>query len=220
LADVEIYEKDDPRDEQLFNSLRVKMAGDGHFRNKIQNLVTATENNRDKNPLNYYMNLSEEINSRGAKGNRFEGNLMPLKDFSTYLYMKSGKSTYEALYENSVIPSSSLCKKEIVRASKMEIGKIYIEEFFASLQGYEIECKKVIISEDATRVDSRIEYDSESNELFGLLPEYDLETGLPKVNFFNVTSPSATLKFLKKYKKAPYLQLIVAKPQILGKLFQ
>jgi hypothetical protein len=180
--------------------------------------LTGTQNSHEKNPLNYYTSLSEEINSRGAKTNKFEGNLMPLKEFCTYLYMKGGNSTYEALYQNSVIPSSSSCKKEIVRESKMQIGKIYVEEFFQRLQKYEIECKKVIISEDATRLDSRVEYDNETNELFGLLPDYERETGLPKVKFFNVTTPSATYKFLKNFKKAPYLQLIVAKPQVLGKI--
>jgi hypothetical protein len=186
------------------------------LRNEIVRLLSGgDEIRKKKNPFNYFMNLSESVNSRGAKTNRFENFLLPFKNFCTYLYLK-GSSNYEAIYLNSVIPSISTCKSEITSNARMTIGKIYIEDFLNDLKVHNIECNKVIISEDATRIDSRIEYDSATNEIFGLLPEIDDQTGLPKVNFFNVTTPSKTLTFLKKITYAPYLQIIVAKPQFLG----
>lgn len=161
------------------------------------------------------MTLSEAVNSRSKTTNNYRGALQPLKDFCAYVYMK-GQSIYEALYLNSTIPSKNTIKTEIVNEQKMRIGKIYIEPLFEYLREQNINCEKFIIQEDATRLLSRIDYDIETNELMGLLPEYNLLNGLPKFNFFAVTTPSKTLHFLKNFKKAPYLQLIVCKPQVLG----
>jgi len=74
----------------------------------------------------------------------------------------------------------------------------------------------VIISEDATRITNRIEFDPKTNELVGLLAPINPNTGMPTENFFKATKPSKILEFVSNYKHAPYLQTIVAKPMKLG----
>lgn len=80
----------------------------------------------------------------------------------------------------------------------------------------EINCDEVIISEDATRLSNRVEYDPTSDQLFGLQPDHDDTSGLPMLNFFKVTTPSKFVEFLKKFKTAPYLQVVNAKPMTSG----
>lgn len=181
---------------------------------EIDNLVKRFQNNwKTDNPLIDYLNGASLTNRRGYSGNRFDDNT---KRLFTYLYIKGGPACYESIYLNSVLPVAKSCKREITDSKILEVGKFYIEEYVEFLKAHEADCGEVIISEDATRLSDRVEYDPTSNQLFGLQPDHDETTGLPKINFFQVSTPSKLVDFLKKFKSSPYLQVVTAKLMKIG----
>lgn len=151
---------------------------------------------------------------RGHQGNRFDYDLLALKQFSMYLYLKGGFGTYQAISKNAPMPSVSILKNGI-QEDRMEPGKIYARELYFFLKKNNLP-SHVIIAEDATRILDRVELDPQTNELFGLLAETDERTGMPKPNYFKLDKPSKLEIFLKNYKTAPYIQTILAKPYQLG----
>lgn len=198
-------------------SLKILYEGtksDARLQTEIDFLIKKWKNNWiTENPLNDYLHSAASTNKRGNKSNRFDERF---KSFCSYLYMKGGASCYESIYLNSVLPVEKSCKRVILETHKMEIGKVYIDEFVEFMRLHDINCDEVIISEDATRISNRVEYDSDSNQLFGLQPELDMITGLTKQNFFKISTPSNFLSMLTEYRSAPYLQVVTAKPMTIG----
>jgi hypothetical protein len=165
--------------------------------------------------LHKYYHDAELTIQRGSRGNRYEGSLLNLKKFSAYVYLKGG--AYNTLYQNSLMPSENTIKSDIVNRKRLEIGKFYIKEFkqFMTERGFDE--RHVVISEDATGIIKEVRYDSDTDQLFGLLPEFNATIGLPKPNNFKATCPSKVVEFLKNYKLAPYIQIVMGKPLKIGK---
>lgn len=162
-----------------------------------------------------YLHESENTNKKGSTNNNWNSNLLPLKKYATLLYLKG--APYETLYLNSLIPSKATIKREVVEHDRMQPGKIYVESVKKMLHEQNIPLSTpIVISEDATRLKDEISYDPKTNQIFGFLPEYDLSIGLPKPEGFDASSPSKIVESLKKFKMAPYLQIIVAKPLKIG----
>jgi len=149
---------------------------------------------------------------RGDTGNRFADNLL---SFCKYFYIKSGLSCYDTLYKNLPIPSTHILKSNL-QEKRMEHSKIYFNELKLYLEknNYPLD---VIISEDATRITERLEYDPNTNEIYGLLPPNDPDKGMPKENYFLASSPKVVQNFIEEFRFAPYVQVLVAKPTVLGK---
>lgn len=184
------------------------------MRAEVEFLLNLQKRNwKNQNPFNRMLHISELINSRGNPGNSYDGPFLPLKNFCIYLYLKSGASAYNAIYKNSAIPSQSTIKKIISDIPKFEIGKLHLEHILDLLRDKNYKnVDEVSISEDATRLCVNVSYDPSSDQLFGLVPEYNLKIGLPKEKFFKASSPSKIMEYLKNYKKAQFVQVIVAKP--------
>lgn len=198
-------------------NIKEGILNDSKFRIEASKMIERYKKNwRTDYPLNDFLNDSSIVNIKGSNTNRYEGELAHLKKFSVYLFIKGGPSLYESLYLNSSLPSISTCSREILSGEKIQIGKLYLNEFLVYMKSLDVECYDVIVAEDATRLSGVVEYDSSNNQLVGLLPETDFETGLPKLNFFSASTPSITFKYLKACKVAPYLQLITAKPMFPG----
>lgn len=70
----------------------------------------------------------------------------------------------------------------------------------------------MVISEDASRLKAKVIYDIETNSLVGLVGEMDPVTGLPLHEQFVVKLPSEMVKYLEEFKRAKYVELIMAEP--------
>lgn len=160
-----------------------------------------------------YLIESKKYFKRSSEGNKFE---KPLRQFCEYLYLKGGLNAYSSLYLNSPIPSPSALKTDIQR-DRIDPSKIYVKQLKSFLYEFDLPFE-VVISEDATRITSRVEIDPRTNELVGLLAPLNPNTGMPYANFFKADKPSKILDFVTNCDQAPYLQTIVAKSMKLGNL--
>lgn len=75
----------------------------------------------------------------------------------------------------------------------------------------------VAISEDATRIITKVEYDSHSNQLIGFVAPYD-DNGLPKKLMFPARSAREIVHFFNNQNKACNCIVIMAQPIVPGKL--
>jgi len=201
--------------DEFVEEIKEKLKKFPRLRSEIKNLLNNYDNDEKKEMFLKYLYESSLSFIRGSKGNNFEDHLLALKNFCTYLYLKGGYGLYESLYLNAPIPSTATIKKGI-QNDRMEPCRIYAQELDNFLIKNKLP-KHVIIAEDATRVLDRIEFDPQTNELYGLLAPTDETTGMPIANFFKVTKPSMMKHYIENYKIAPYIQVIVAKALELGK---
>ena len=112
-----------------------------------------------------------------------------IKKFSLSLFLTIGPSPYELLHVNmpEAIPSLSTVEREANRRySLLGEGQFIFDKLLAHLEGYNAE-KIVSISEDATRIISRVEYDSSSNKIVGFVLPLD-SNSLPEQTSFYATS--------------------------------
>lgn len=186
------------------------------FRNKLNYFLTSLDKDpKDENTMfAYLMNECVVYFERNSPKNRFNDQL---RKFCEYIYLKGGLNCYTNIYFNSPIPAPSTLKNNL-QADRMETSKLYTEELLFFLKKYDCPLE-VVVSEDATRLSNRIEYDPSTNELYGLLANIDPVSGMPIPNFFKASKPSKVLEYMQDYKAAPYIQAIVAKPFKLGNNF-
>jgi hypothetical protein len=78
---------------------------------------------------------------------------------------------------------------------------------------------EVCLMEDGTKLTEAVEYDATQNVLCGLVSPMDEETGIPKMNFYKAESASKIKESIENGVKAVYVQVVLAKPNVPGKLF-
>lgn len=76
----------------------------------------------------------------------------------------------------------------------------------------------VAVSEDATRIITRVEYDHSTNQLVGLVSPLD-ENGMPKKLFFPAKSASLIVNYLSNNSKANCVIVVMAQSLSKGKIF-
>lgn len=144
-----------------------------------------------------------------TKRNSFENNL---KKFALYIYYTGGKLLYETLYANlsDILPSLST----LYRFSLS--NKISVEEGELNLKGLKLFLEErnlpmvVWISEDATRITGKIEYNSRTNNLQGFVSP--LENGFPQKGKFTVRSCNDMDTYFKEGVRGDYAYVIMAQP--------
>lgn len=147
--------------------------------------------------------------SSSKNANRYNESL---KKFCVFLYFVGGRLLYETLQTNltNAIPSISSLNRFI--SSKKE--NVVEGEFrFLQLKEFLIERNLplcVWVSEDATRLVGKIEYDQISNKIVGFVLPFD--NGVANINAFLATSASAIGKYFQNNEKANYAYVIMAKP--------
>lgn len=147
--------------------------------------------------------------STSQNANRYDETL---KKFCVFLYFVGGRLLYETLQKNltNSLPSVSSLNRFI--SSKKE-NVIEGEYRFKQLKEFLLErdlplC--VWISEDATRLVGKIEYDQISNKIIGFVLPF--ENGLANINAYLATSANAIGQYFLKNEKANYAYVIMAKP--------
>lgn len=164
------------------------------------------------------MNLMSELNEMGKRnacrskyGYRYSNKI---KRLAVYQRILSGRKAYDTLQANAfgLIPSRKAIDKYIYRPENIIAeGELRCNALIAYLNERQLPLW-VVLSEDATVVDNRPQYDSRTNQIIGLVPPINNETGMPQPFAYKAESAE---DFLQHFSSAPvsnYINTIMAKP--------
>ena len=138
-----------------------------------------------------------------------------IKKFATALFLYSGPLAYEFLQQN--IPQALPCTRTIQGAiyaeyNRIDEGSFRFDELQAHIERYKTP-RCVSISEDATRITGRVEYDHAIDRCIGCVLPLD-DNGLPIVDSFVAKSFSAMEDIFAKNLIAKYACIYMAhKPE-------
>lgn len=134
-----------------------------------------------------------------------------LKLFATYLYIVGGKLTYQTLAANLSLPSVSIVSRQLKKAVPPIIeGEIRIAELKVFLKSSNLPMK-VWLSEDATRISNKIQFDPSSNQIVGLvLPLND--DGIPTTFTFAVSHVEEMDRNITSIEKSNYAYVLMVRP--------
>lgn len=137
-----------------------------------------------------------------------------IKQFSVFLYFVGGRLLYETLQANlkNSLPSITIFyrfistqKSNIVEGEyRFDALKIFLEERNLPM------C--VWVSEDGTRISSKIEYDMLSNKIVGFVLLF--KDGRAIFDTFLATSAKTIAQYFENYIKAEYAYVVMAKPLV------
>lgn len=159
----------------------------------MQALVKCHKNNKNKTPTAW----------------RYKDEL--IRNFSIFSRDLAGKQSYEFWSKNLPLPSlssvalySDKCSKPIVE------GEFRFQELVKYLDDRKLG-REIWVSEDATRIKVKVQYDARRNQLVGLVPNLD-KNGLPKVGSFVADSAENIEKQLSSECASNYEYVIMAQP--------
>ena len=112
-----------------------------------------------------------------------------VKSYSLSLLLMIGPSAYKLIHANmpEAFPSLSTVEREASkRYHPLKEGEFLFDKLAAHLDAYNAP-RMISISEDATRVVSRVEYDGNSDSIVGFVLPIS-EDSLPKQNLFSATT--------------------------------
>lgn len=165
----------------------------------VQTILTETINNGYKNIL---------TTKSEAKGARYT---IEAKNIGAYLYLMGGKKDYEELVLNLGLPSLSTILRHIHKScNKIVEGQVRIEELLRFLETRSLP-KVVFISEDGTKITSRLKYDIENDQITGLCPKLN-ENGIPDVKSYPATTPELIKYHMDNNPKSSIVYVILATP--------
>lgn len=139
--------------------------------------------------------------------------------YAAYIRMLSGRLAYETLKANAChsIPSISAIDRYIASVESVSIeGVLRVDELAKYLHALNLP-PFVALSEDATRVINRIQWDSRTNKIVGVVLPIG-KNGMPITNINYATSAAEIEKSLfdvktgKAKQRASYLNLVMAQP--------
>lgn len=155
---------------------------------------------------------NSKLNSIANSGNRFSE---PLIQVALYLFIRGGRSLYEFLKLNLMLPSYETLRKKMTKyQGKATEGKFYFDELSQHLEsnGYP---REIAIVEDGTKLTESIEYDVDTNSIIGLVLPLK-STGMPKMNCFPAETAQQILEAIKTCGKSSYVQVVLAKANLAG----
>lgn len=91
-------------------------------------------------------------------------------------------------------------------------GELRVKQLFNYLDALGLP-KKVWLSEDATGIVQRVEYDPTTNQLVGLVPSIDGNTGMPKLSTYSVRNAGDIEKHLKN-RPSSLVYIVMAQPLV------
>lgn len=105
-----------------------------------------------------------------------------IKKLSIYLFQIGGKLCYETIQANFSLPSlTSVYRYMKSSASNIEEGQFRWKELEDYLKKHNVQ--DVWLSEDATKITEKIQYNCKTNQLTGFVLPYD-ENGVPRQNIY------------------------------------
>lgn len=134
------------------------------------------------------------------------------KQFWTYVFLAGGPALYANLSANLPIPCTSTCQNHISeKYSPVVEGEVRAEGLKEHLTKRNLPLC-VWLSEDATSLSGRVEYDPVSNKLVGLILPLDPNSSMPITDSFMATSARAMENHMNNNKKASLLYTYMAQP--------
>lgn len=134
-----------------------------------------------------------------------------LKLFATYIFIIGGRILYETLAANLPFPSVSTISRTInAYAASLVEGTCRVAELKTFLQARNL-TPFVWLSEDATRITGRIQYDPNTNQLIGFVLPLD-DNGMPVAFSFIATSAKVIQEHFTNNTAASSLYTIMAQP--------
>lgn len=161
-----------------------KNTKEGECGNGLQNLTNMK--NPKENPVDtsfehseLLKNLIESSNKRKDKDKHGFRYSNPIKYYSIYSYITSGKMSYKTTSKNLAVPSINSVARYVCKNGPTIVeGEFRVQQLVNFLESFNLP-KVVWLSEDATGVEGRIEYDPTTNQIIGLNLPLDERTGLP-----------------------------------------
>lgn len=162
--------------------------------------------------LNRLLSNAVRNANRKKEGHRYDDTD---KLFASYLRMLIGPMAYETLYRNleGALPSLSSANRYI-RASNchMTEGILRSEELCVYLKQRK-QPPIVSLSEDATRIVGKVQYDSSSNQLVGFVLPTNAETRMPIPFAYHARNATEIINhFLNENAVASFLNVLMAQP--------
>lgn len=159
-----------------------------------------------------FLNTANENLLRDKNGHRFDE---MTRSFAAYLRILSGPMCYETLHRNLelALPSLSTLNRYIRNASES-----VVEGHFRAIELRDYLLKRdlpliVSLSEDATRIDKRVQYDSKTNQILGFAVPLNDKTGMPIPFCFPARNFEEILKhFSNSNNEAGFANIIMAQP--------
>lgn len=195
------------RKRQLYNSISNQTRIPQHFKvvdeiqtllNKNKNLQTTIQNLLNPivapaqdsvtsyDVLNLLVKTAKENQKTKQNGYRYDD---VIKKFSSYIFMLSGRLCYETLSKNIGLPSPSSISRYLKTNGPVVVeGVLRCEELKKYLVDNNLPLF-VWLSEDATRINGRIQYDSNTNQLIGFVLPFD-SNGMPISSVYMARSAS------------------------------
>ena len=136
-----------------------------------------------------------------------------LKKFATSLFIYSGPLAYEFIHRNlpEALPSLRTVQRIVSHEYRpLHEGEFRFDELLAHLSSYKAP-KVISVGEDATRLISRVEYDSETDRLVGFVLPCD-KSGLPLSDTFIAVSFEAIEESFRVADVAKYAFVYMAQP--------
>lgn len=155
------------------------------------------------------LTMIDQNSNKKDKGRRYEENI---KSFSTYLFVSGGRSLYECMRQNLSLPSVPTVLNYIrsEKSSTVE-GFLRIEELIKFLKDRQFS-KCIWLSEDQTRVISKVEYDPKTNQMVGFVLPLDSVTGMPIVTSFPANTASDIINAFRSSETSTLVNVIIAHP--------
>lgn len=180
------------------------------LQNTIQNLLNPVTDAQDSGTsydvLNLLVRTAKENQKTKQNGYRYEN---VIKQFSSYIFMLGGRLCYETLQKNIGLPSpSSISRYLKANGPVVTEGVLRCEELKTYLTDNNLPLY-VWLSEDATRINGRIQYDSNTNQLIGFVLPFD-SNGMPISSTYMARSATEIEKhFLNKSTIASQVKMFI-----------
>ncbi len=153
---------------------------------------------------------SLKTSQKASKGKRFSD---VVTKFATSLFIYSGPLAYNFIQQNmpTALPHLRTVQRRVQKEnSTIKDGEFRFKELSEHLKRYD--CPKIVtVGEDATRLISKIDYDSSTDQLVGFVLPID-DAGLPKVDAYTASSFEIIEDHFSKGVVGKYAYLYVVKP--------
>lgn len=197
---------------KILNEMEIVLMQNEDLKNKLVTVMRS--NSKSKQPTNVSNMLqllldSAKINANiNPNGRRY---CTVIKELAFIIYSIGGLSIYEILSANLCLPSISNVRKQIYKFYKVLIeGEFRIKELKLFLQERHYPLR-VHISEDATRVNGRIQYHSATNQVVGFTLPLDSD-GIPIVGSYLTSSAEKMCNYFDECDTSNYVYCIIAQP--------
>lgn len=199
-----------------------KIVDDGNIAHFKPNSIEPTKNEQqitaDAERTYYFLDkmkaTADQNSMRERGGYRYDDET---KKFAMYLRMISGALAYNTLQQNlkCALPSLPSINRYIQSSNcKIFEGIPRIDELYVYLTSRNLPLA-VALSEDATRIIGRIQFDSTTNQLIGFTVPINEQTGMPVSFSFPARNAAEILShFSNQNTSSQYLNVMMAQPLV------